>query len=246
VALSILARPPSLAAITTYLPGPHSSSCSRGSCPRRRLTETLANKVPIYCDNHVTRNRNAFNSANSFPLQAVSKSSNSAYPNTSEVKFWRMPSSGLALCGFTTNLCFGATCRLHLQGRRNNARVIIIISSTLKMEATRSSETLSYNKPRRRHIPEDGSSHTHCREKLISYKVKVLSVLYHKAFGEEEVFAELHVFLTSALGRINDQLHASATLPWENCPPPKRQGSGPQRRSGLFPFYFNVYYTLTN
>jgi hypothetical protein len=40
-------------------PGPHSSSDSWGSCPKGRLTETLASKVLVYCDNHVTRNRNA-------------------------------------------------------------------------------------------------------------------------------------------------------------------------------------------
>jgi hypothetical protein len=34
-----------------------------------------------------------------------------------------------------------------------------ILSSTLKMEATRSSETSIYNKPTRCHIPEDGSLH---------------------------------------------------------------------------------------
>jgi hypothetical protein len=31
-----------------------------------------------------------------------------------------------------------------------------VISSTLKMEATRSSETSAYNEPTWRHIPEDG------------------------------------------------------------------------------------------
>jgi hypothetical protein len=43
------------------------------------------------------------------------------------------------------------------------------ISSTLKMEATRSSETSVYNKPTQRHIPEDGILHSHLRENLKSH-----------------------------------------------------------------------------
>jgi hypothetical protein len=79
--------------------------------------------------------------------------------------FWDMEP-----CGLIINR-FGGTCRLHLQGRRNNAReesvgrlitccltlfLSRVISSTLKMEATRSSETSVYNKPTRCHISEDG------------------------------------------------------------------------------------------
>jgi hypothetical protein len=37
------------------------------------------------------------------------------------------------------------------------------------MEATRSSETPVYNKPTRRHIPEDGILHSHRRENLKSH-----------------------------------------------------------------------------
>jgi hypothetical protein len=48
----------------------------------------------------------------------------------------------VAVCGFVTN-------RLTLILAR-------VISSTLKMEAARSSETSVYNKPTRCHIPEDG------------------------------------------------------------------------------------------
>jgi hypothetical protein len=40
-----------------------------------------------------------------------------------------------------------------------------VISSTLKMEATRSSEMSVYNKPTGRHIPEDGIVHSHRRKK---------------------------------------------------------------------------------
>jgi hypothetical protein len=40
--------------------------------------------------------------------------------------------------------------------------------STLKMEATRSSETSVYNKPTWRHVPEDDIVHNHRRENLKS------------------------------------------------------------------------------
>jgi hypothetical protein len=46
-----------------------------------------------------------------------------------------------------------------------------IISSTLKMEAIRSSETSVYNKPMQRHIPEDTIPHSHHCENLKSYTV---------------------------------------------------------------------------
>jgi hypothetical protein len=45
------------------------------------------------------------------------------------------------------------------------------ISSTLKLEATRSSETSVYNKPTRSHISEDGTFHNQRRENLKSYEV---------------------------------------------------------------------------
>jgi hypothetical protein len=48
----------------------------------------------------------------------------------------------VALCGFIMNRRFGETSR------------------TLKMEATRSSETSVYNKPTRHHIQEDGILHS--------------------------------------------------------------------------------------
>jgi hypothetical protein len=76
----------------------------------------------------------------------------------------------VAPCGFIINRSFGGMCRLHLQGRRNNASeekcytvtnrltrfLARVIYTSLKMEATCSSETSVYNRPTRRHIPEDG------------------------------------------------------------------------------------------
>jgi hypothetical protein len=44
------------------------------------------------------------------------------------------------------------------------------ISYTLKMESIRSSETSVNNIFTRRHIPEDGILHSHCRENLKSDK----------------------------------------------------------------------------
>jgi hypothetical protein len=48
------------------------------------------------------------------------------------------------------------------------------ISSTLKMKVTCFSETSVYNKPTRRHVPEDGILHSHHREKLKSWTEKGL------------------------------------------------------------------------
>jgi hypothetical protein len=50
-----------------------------------------------------------------------------------------------------------------------------VISSTLKMEATHSSETSVCNKPTRHHIPEDGILHSHRRENLKSYISNLVS-----------------------------------------------------------------------
>jgi hypothetical protein len=49
--------------------------------------------------------------------------------------------------GFIINCRFEGTCRLHLQGSSLTVFLARVIFSTLKMEATRSSETLVYNKP---------------------------------------------------------------------------------------------------
>jgi hypothetical protein len=53
------------------------------------------------------------------------------------------------------------------------------------MEATRSSETSVYNKPTRRHVPEDGILHSHSRENLKSYKEKYIHIKGRK--GQKEV-----------------------------------------------------------
>jgi hypothetical protein len=55
-----------------------------------------------------------------------------------------------------------------------------VISSTLKMEATRSSETSVYNIPTGRHIPEDGILHSHRHENLKSY---ILIIVYQELNG---------------------------------------------------------------
>jgi hypothetical protein len=59
----------------------------------------------------------------------------------------------VAPCGFIINRRFGGVFRLHLQGR--TLFLARVISSTLNMEAARSSETSVYNTPTRCHIPED-------------------------------------------------------------------------------------------
>jgi hypothetical protein len=80
--------------------------------------------------------------------------------------FWDLVS-----CGSCYKRRFGGKCRAHLQGRknprdRNNVSILTFTSnvvsssktlSTLKMEATYSSETLVLIRPTRHHIAEDGS-----------------------------------------------------------------------------------------
>jgi hypothetical protein len=51
-------------------------------------------------------------------------------------------------------------------GSRRTLFLSRVISSILKMEAIRSSETSVYNKPTRRHIPGDGILYSHRRENL--------------------------------------------------------------------------------
>jgi hypothetical protein len=50
---------------------------------------------------------------------------------------------------------------------------IFLFSSTLKMEAMRSSESADYTIPTQRHIPEDRFLHSHRHENLKSYKGKL-------------------------------------------------------------------------
>jgi hypothetical protein len=51
--------------------------------------------------------------------------------------------------------------------------------STLKMEAIRSSETSVHTRSTRRHIPENGILHSHCRENLKSYNKKLCLSIRH-------------------------------------------------------------------
>jgi hypothetical protein len=67
----------------------------------------------------------------------------------------------VALCKLNINRRFGGSCRLQLQIKKacSNRLTIFVardISSTLKMEAARSSETSVCNQPTKRRIPEDG------------------------------------------------------------------------------------------
>jgi hypothetical protein len=79
--------------------------------------------------------------------------------------FW-----AVALCGFIINRRLGGMCHLHLQGSNHlTLSLARVISSILKMEATRSSETSVYTKPTRRHIPEEGILHSHRSDNLKYY-----------------------------------------------------------------------------
>jgi hypothetical protein len=69
------------------------------------------------------------------------------------VVFWDVAPCGLLQTGVSSGLTFFLA-----HG----------ISSTLKMEETCSSETSVYNKPTRRHIPDDDILHSHRRENLKS------------------------------------------------------------------------------
>jgi hypothetical protein len=58
----------------------------------------------------------------------------------------------------------------------------LVPGSILKMEAIRSYETSVYTRSTRRHIPEDGILHSHCRENLRSYIIVVYLVSRFLAF----------------------------------------------------------------
>jgi hypothetical protein len=89
----------------------------------------------------------------------------------------------VAPCGFIIVRRLGGTCRLNLQGRRNNAGEeksrwwlpdsLLVTLSPLRMEATRSSETSVYNKPTQHHC----ILHSHRREDLKSYILQEYSHL---------------------------------------------------------------------
>jgi hypothetical protein len=89
----------------------------------------------------------------------------------------------VASCRYYIIRRFGGTYRLHLQVRRKNknprgrnqrehvaAAIFSFFSSTLKMEAIRSSEMSVNTISTLRHIPEDDILHNHRRENLKSYK----------------------------------------------------------------------------
>jgi hypothetical protein len=92
--------------------------------------------------------------------------------------FWDM-----APCTSCVNRRFGGTYRLHLQGRKipeRGSRVSRWLQtahagssltdfSTLKLKASRSSETSVHTRSTRRQIPENGILHSHRRENLKSY-----------------------------------------------------------------------------
>jgi hypothetical protein len=72
------------------------------------------------------------------------------------------------------NRRFGGTYRLHLQGRKIRERGTSVGRWLhLKMEAMRSSETSVHTRSTWRHIPEDGILHSHCRENLKSYMLRL-------------------------------------------------------------------------
>jgi hypothetical protein len=88
--------------------------------------------------------------------------------------------SDVAPCRSCVNRRFGGKYCVHHQGRKICERRTslqppahdgssLADSSTLKMEAVRSSETSVHTRSTRRHIPEDGILHSRRRENLKSY-----------------------------------------------------------------------------
>jgi hypothetical protein len=68
-----------------------------------------------------------------------------------------------------------------------------LADSTLKMEATHSSETLDRTRSTRRHIPEDGILHSHRRENLKSYEFSLIqqSNLVHFGINDNVIYIHL-------------------------------------------------------
>jgi hypothetical protein len=107
--------------------------------------------------------------------------------------FWDAIFWDVELCGLNINRRFGGTCRLHLQGRRNNSSLLVTfwhLSSlelfffTLKMEAPRSSETSFCNKPTQRLIPEYGIP-----QRLVPFAVCIFVL---RSFLEGGVILNVH------------------------------------------------------
>jgi hypothetical protein len=57
---------------------------------------------------------------------------------------------------------------------------------TLKMEATRSSETLVITRPTRRHVPDDGTLHSHRWGNLKSYRAELSSAILEQSRSQWE------------------------------------------------------------
>jgi hypothetical protein len=98
----------------------------------------------------------------------------------------------VAPCRSFVNRRFGGTYRLHLQGRIIRERGTSVsrwLQTTLKMEAIRSSEMSVYTISIRRHFPEDGIFHSHCREKFKSYIFS--SGLLANISAEQQVYVAL-------------------------------------------------------
>jgi hypothetical protein len=88
-----------------------------------------------------------------------------------EVSWNRMRCPESPLCSATADLSRCSRFSLRYSSQPVSIRLTLarVISSTLKMEAIRSSETSVYIKPTRYHIPEDGILHSHRCENLRSY-----------------------------------------------------------------------------
>jgi hypothetical protein len=96
----------------------------------------------------------------------------------------------VALSGSCKNRRFGGTCRFHLQGRKIRLTLFSIAHfSTLKMEATQSSETSVPTRSTRRHIPKDGILHTYRNENL-KYRV-VCSMFITRSHKPLELSSEV-------------------------------------------------------
>jgi hypothetical protein len=77
----------------------------------------------------------------------------------------------LASCGFSIKRRFGRTCLGQYACNHLTISFARDISSSLKMETKRSSETSVYNKHTQHHIPADGIIHSYRRETLKSWRV---------------------------------------------------------------------------
>jgi hypothetical protein len=80
-----------------------------------------------------------------------------------------------------------------------------MFSSTLKMEAIRSSETsVASQQTTRRYIPEDDTPHNHCCENLKSY-IRYILIKYQDTFinASDNALKKTHI---SIYGRMNSEV----------------------------------------